>query len=104
MVAILLACLRSVSAIYDTSCTTGPASCIASVNGSRVIGSRRIIMKWFGFGTVVAVVALALASAPVFGQEVRDKAASEGATPPPSPQAVHADAEGFINDMTIAGL
>ena len=61
-------------------------------------------MKWFGFGTVVAVVALALSSAPVFGQEVRDKAASEGATPPPSPQAVHADAEGFINDMTIAGL
>ena len=45
-----------------------------------------------------------LRSAPVFGQEVRDKAAGERATPPPSPQAVHSDAEGFINDMTIAGL
>ena len=61
-------------------------------------------MKWFGFGTLVVVVALALASAPVFGQEVRDKAAGDRATPPPSPQAVHSDAEGFINDMTIAGL
>jgi predicted outer membrane protein len=64
-------------------------------------------MKWFGFSTAVVVVAFALAGAPVFGQEGRDKPAGERATPPPSvesPQAARADAQGFINDLTIAGL
>ena len=64
-------------------------------------------MKWFGFGTAVVVVALSLAGAPVFGQEGRDKPAGEKATPPrsvESPQAARADAQGFIQDMTIAGL
>ena len=63
-------------------------------------------MKWFGFGTAVVVVALSLAGA-VFGQEGRDKPAGEKATPPrsvESPQAARADAQGFIQDMTIAGL
>lgn len=60
-------------------------------------------MKWFGFGTAAVVVALSLAGAPVFGQEGRDKPA----TPPrsvESPPAGRSDAQGFINDMTIAGL
>ena len=64
-------------------------------------------MKWFGFSTAVVVVALALGGAPVFGQEGRDKPAGERATPPrpvESPQATRADAQGFINDMTIAGM
>ena len=64
-------------------------------------------MKWFGLGTAVVIVALALAGAPVFGQEGRDKPAGEKATPArsvESPQAARADAQGFIQDMTIAGL
>jgi putative membrane protein len=64
-------------------------------------------MKWFGFGTAVVVVALALSGGQVFGQEGRDKPSSERATPPrsaESPEAVRSDAEGFINEMTIAGL
>jgi putative membrane protein len=64
-------------------------------------------MNWFGFGTAVAVVALALAGAPVFGQEGREKPDGETATPPrsvESPQAARADAQGFVNEMTIAGL
>jgi putative membrane protein len=47
-------------------------------------------MKWFGFGTAVALVALAVAGVPVFGQE--------------GPQAARVDAQGFVNDMTIAGM
>jgi putative membrane protein len=64
-------------------------------------------MKWFGFGTAVAVVALAVAGTPVFGQEGREKPAGERATPRrsvESPEATRADAQGFINDMTVAGL
>ena len=64
-------------------------------------------MKWFGFGTAVVVVALSLAGAPVFGQEGRDKPTGEKATPArsvESPQAARADAQGFIQAMTIAGL
>ena len=64
-------------------------------------------MKWFGFGTAVVVVALALSGGQVFGQEGRDKPSGERATPPrsaESPEAVRSDAEGFINEMTIAGL
>lgn len=60
-------------------------------------------MKWFGIGTAVVV----LAGAPVFGQEGRDKPAGERTTPQrpvESPQAVRSDAQGFINDMTIAGM
>lgn len=48
-------------------------------------------MKWLGFGTAVVVVALAMSGTPVSGQEGREKAAL-------------ADAQGFVNDMTIAGM
>jgi putative membrane protein len=64
-------------------------------------------MKWFGIGTAAVVVAVAVTGAPVFGQEGRDKPAGDRATPQrpvESPKAARSDAEGFINDMTIAGL
>lgn len=64
-------------------------------------------MKWFGFGTAVAVAALTLAGAPVFGQEGREKPGGQGVTPPrsgASQQATRADTQGFVNDMAIAGL
>lgn len=64
-------------------------------------------MKWFGIGTAVMVVAVAVAGTPIVGQEGRDKPAIERTTPQrpvESPQAVRSDAQGFINDMTIAGL
>ncbi len=64
-------------------------------------------MKRLGFGAAVVVVACALAGAPAFGQGGRDKPTGERATPPrsvESPQAEHADVQGFINDMTIAGF
>jgi putative membrane protein len=64
-------------------------------------------MKWFGIGTAAVVVAVSLAGAPVFAQEGRDRPGGEKATPQrsvESPQAARADAQGFVSDMTIAGL
>jgi putative membrane protein len=61
-------------------------------------------MKWFGFGTAVVVAALSLAGAPVFGQEGRDKQTGEKSRSVESPSAGRVDAQGFINDMTVAGL
>jgi putative membrane protein len=63
-------------------------------------------MKWFGIGPAV-VVAVAVAGAPVMGQEGRERPAGDKASPQQpvaSPQAARADAQGFINDLTIAGL
>jgi putative membrane protein len=61
-------------------------------------------MKWFGFGTAVAVVAIALSSIAVFGQEERDKSSAGRSTPSRSVESSPADAQRFVNDMTIAGL
>jgi putative membrane protein len=63
-------------------------------------------MKWFGIGPAV-VVAVAVAGAPVMGQEGRERPAGDKASPQQpvaSPQAARSDAQGFINDLTIAGL
>jgi putative membrane protein len=63
-------------------------------------------MKWFGIGPAV-LVALAVAGAPVIGQEGREKPAGEKASPQQpvaSPQAARSDAQAFVNEMTIAGM
>ena len=61
-------------------------------------------MNWFRFGTAVVVVAVAVA--PVIGQEGREKPGERAIPPRPveSPEGARADAQGFINDMAIAGL
>ena len=64
-------------------------------------------MKWFGFGTAVVLGALTLAVNPVAGQEGRDKPAGERATPARSVESsptTRGDSQGFVNDMTIAGM
>ena len=56
-------------------------------------------MKWFGIGT--AVMALALMSGTIYGQ---DKPQGTPQHPADSGPAALSDARGFINDMTIANL
>jgi putative membrane protein len=63
-------------------------------------------MKWFGIGTAVMVVAVAVAGAPAFAQEGRDRPGGEKATPqrPVESPQTQADDQGFVNDLTVAGL
>jgi putative membrane protein len=65
-------------------------------------------MKWVWIGTAVAALTIAVATSPVYGQEPgvqsgKDKATSQRPAET-SAQAARADAQAFVNDMTIAGL
>jgi len=63
-------------------------------------------MKRFGIGTVVVALAVAATGALIDAQDSRGQTGTATSQRPaaPAPHAARTDAQGFIDDMTIAGL